>query len=562
MLRLFKESATRRITALDGEWYYCADPAGNAAWGEALPCEKKPTIVPSCWSNEPGMLHYEGNVWLETDFDTVLPNARLVFGAVNNECDVYLDGKHLGYHYGPFVEFAFTVENLTPGSHHLVVRTNNLHNEENTIPLSNVDWFHYGGIIRSVEVHEFDTAAVERVKLEYTLNDGSAALTAKVNLRAFEEVTAPVRLLLNGEVLAEKEITLCGAGVAELNATLENVKLWNTDDPNLYTFTVEFAGDSLRERTGFRKVEIKDRQFFLNGKPFTFKGVNRHEEHPDWGFAVPIKIAKKDIEIIRGMGCNIIRGSHYPNAKATLDYMDETGMMFWEEIPMWGFPEGPLSEQLVRDRGVQLHTEMVARDYNHPCIVVWGLNNEVHTFTQAAWEVAKLFRETIEKQDTSRLITYATCHALKDICYEFCDFVSVNHYIGWYGGPLNEWPGYLDELTAYLDETGNGDKPVVMSEFGAGGIYGVTELEDNITWTENYQHDSLEYMLDLFMHHPRLNGTLVWQYCDMRAGTRTCRSGVARALSRPRSFNNKGLVNEYRRPKMAYYAVKKAYSGK
>jgi hypothetical protein len=190
--------------------YEVEAPDGNFfTYGEIrLPEGKKPIIVPSCWSNEPGMLHYEGDVWLETDFDTVLPNARLVFGAVNNECDVYLDGKHLGYHYGPFVEFAFTVENLTPGSHHLVVRTNNLHNEENTIPLSNVDWFHYGGIIRSVEVHEFDTAAVESVKLEYTLENGNAALTAKVNLRAFEEVTAPVRLLLNGEVLAEKEITL------------------------------------------------------------------------------------------------------------------------------------------------------------------------------------------------------------------------------------------------------------------------------------------------------------------------------------------------------------------
>ena len=98
MLRLFKESATRRITALDGEWYFCADPTGTAAWGNALPAEKKPTIVPSCWNNESGMLHYEGDVWLETDFDTVLPNIRLVFGAVNNDCDVYLDGKHLGHH--------------------------------------------------------------------------------------------------------------------------------------------------------------------------------------------------------------------------------------------------------------------------------------------------------------------------------------------------------------------------------------------------------------------------------------------------------------------------------
>ena len=565
MLRLFKESVHRRITALDGEWYYCTDRTGTAkenGWPQALPQGKKPIIVPSCWNNEPGLLHYEGDVWLETDFDTTLPNIRLVFGAVNNDCDVYLDGALLGGHYGPFTEFAFVVQGLAPGTHHLAVRTNNLHNEVDTIPLSNVDWFHYGGIIRSVEVHEFAQAAVEHIKLEYTLNDDltEAMLEAKVSLRTFEKVDAPVRLLLQGEVLAETRLTLEGEGEAVLRAVLPQVSLWSPEDPKLYTFTVEFAGDSLRERTGFRKVGIENRQFVLNGKPFTFRGVNRHEEHPDWGFAVPAKLAKKDIDIIRGMGCNIIRGSHYPNAKTTLDYMDETGMLFWEEIPMWGFPEEALANPMVRQRGVQLHTEMVTRDYNHPCIIVWGLNNEVHTFTQAAYEVARLFRETLEKHDTTRLITYATCHPLNDICYEFADFISVNHYIGWYGGPLNQWPGFLDELTAYLDKTGNGDKPVVMSEFGAGGIYGTTELEDEVSWSENYQHDYLEYTLDLFMHHPRLNGTFVWQYCDMRAGTRTCRSGIQRALSRPRSFNNKGLLNEYRRPKMAYYAVKKAYT--
>lgn len=98
-----------------------------------------------------------------------------------------------------------------------------------------------------------------------------------------------------------------------------------------------------------------------------------------------------------------------------------------------------------------------------------------------------------------------------------------------------------------------------MSEFGAGGIYGVRELEDNITWTENYQQEYLEYTLELFIKHLRISGTFIWQYCDIRAGVRTNDRGIIRVLQRPRSFNNKGLVNEYRRPKMAYYAVKRLY---
>lgn len=560
MLRLFKESFTRRMSALDGEWYYCKDAEGSGAqngFARALPAEKLPIIVPSCWNNEPGMIHYEGSVWLETDFDTQLPNVRLVFGAVNNECDVYLDGALLGSHYGGFTEFAFVCENLAPGMHHLSLRTSNLHNTTDTIPLTDVDWFHYGGIIRSVEVHEFEKAAIERVKIEYTLSDeNTAQITARVQLRAFEQLDAPAVLKLGDTVLAHVDVSLCGAGEAVLHATLENVERWSPESPRLYAFTVEFAGDTMRERTGFRTIEVRERQFLLNGKPFVFKGVNRHEEHPDWGFAVPAKIAKKDIDIIRGMGCNMIRGSHYPNAKSTLDYMDEVGMMFWEEIPMWGFPEAALANELVRARGVQLHTEMVTRDYNHPCIIVWGLNNEVQTGTQAAWEVAKRFHDTLRSHDTTRLITYASNHPLEDICYEFADFISINYYIGWYGGPLENWPGFLDKLTEYLDKTGNGDKPLVMSEFGAGGVYGETAFED-VMWTENYQQEYLEYTLDLFMHHPRMNGTIIWQYGDIRVNLEP-----RRALTRPRSFNNKGLVNEYRHPKLAYYAVKKAYTQK
>ena len=559
MLRLFKESLHRKITDLDGLWSYLEDPSGEKNWSDGLPGHKKTITIPGCFNTESGLLHYEGDVWMETEFYTTRPNVRLVFGAVNNECDVYLDGKHLGYHYGPFTKFSYDLTALEPGAHKLVVRVNNLHNEEDTIPLSNSDWFHYGGIIRSVEVHELDAAAVDSFKLEYALNGNHADLTAKIALRAFEAVTAPVKLMLEDVVLAETEVTLNGTGEVTLCASLEDVKLWSPDSPTLYAFTVSFGSDTLRDRTGFRTIEIQNRQFLLNGKPIFFKGVNRHEEHPDWGFAVPDKLIKKDIDIIRDMGCNFIRGSHYPNSQFTLDYMDETGMLFWEEIPMWQFHEDHLSNPTVLERGTYLHTQMVKRDYNHPCIVVWGLFNECWTDFPEAKPIARAFRETIRLQDTSRLITFASHRPVTDLCYEFADFISVNYYIGWYKGPLTDWPAFLQELADHLDATGNGHKPLVISEFGAGGIYGDREMEADVTWSENYQYEYLSYTLALFLNHARVNGALVWQYCDIRAGTRTCPSGIRRALSRPRSFNNKGIVNEYRKPKLAYYAVKQAF---
>ena len=141
--------------------------------------------------------------------------------------------------------------------------------------------------------------------------------------------------------------------------------------------------------------------------------------------------------------------------------------------------------------------------------------------------------------------------------------VTVNNYTAWYskdGLTLPDWKVYLSELFAYMESTGNSHKPVVISEFGAGGIYNTRELEEGLYWTENYQQEYLEYTLNLFMNEERIQGALIWQFADIRSGTRSNDNGIRRLLARPRSFNNKGLLNEFRRPKMAYYAVKKLFT--
>lgn len=558
MLRLFEESKTRRIHALDGQWRYCIDPDGVGqarGYAQALPQDAPRTIIPSCWQNEPGLIHYEGSVWYQTGFDTTLAHVRLVFGAVNNECAVYVDGAPVGYHYGGFTEFAIRLPNLTPGRHTLTLRVSNIHNTLNTLPLTDVDWFHYGGIIRSVEVHEITGAAIERMRIDYQLNPAmtDAQVTVTASLYSPEAVCGEAVLTVDGKNVQSTLVRVQGETALTLSFPLCPVTLWSPQTPVLYEFALSFDGDELIDRTGFRTIQIRDGQFYLNGRRLWMRGINRHEEHPDWGFAVPMKLNKRDIDLIRMTGCNIIRGSHYPNAKATLDYMDETGMLFWEEIPMWRFPAQALADPLSQTRAREMVCEMVSRDFNHPCILIWGMNNEVENTSRAAWQMDALLGKTLRALDSTRLITYATDLPLQDICYEHADFISVNYYIGWYGPQLDQWPAFLDQLTAYLAQTGNGEKPVVLSEFGAGGIYGETAFED-VLWTENYQQRYLDYTLRLFLSHPRLNGTFIWQYADLR-----CCLGRERTLGRPRSFNNKGLLNEYRHPKLAYYTVRDLY---
>ena len=307
------------------------------------------------------------------------------------------------------------------------------------------------------------------------------------------------------------------------------------------------------DRTGLRKVEIVGQQVWLNGKPVEICGVNRHEEHPDWGFAFPEGLMKRDIDIIRRMNANAIRGSHYPNSRVFVDLLDANGLLFWSEIPIWGcgFEPETLANPVVLERGLDMHREMVRHYYNHPSIIIWGMHNEIPSQTQPAWEMSRLYYSFLKENGGNRIVTYASNHAENDMCMEFCDLICINQYDGWYGGSIQSWGDFLERFRERRKQLGIEHKPVIMSEFGAAAVYGHHTFDD-LKWTEEYQADLLTHCLNTFHDDPMVAGSFVWQFSDIR----TC---AEMGLNRARSFNNKGLVNEYRRPKQAYHAVRKAY---
>jgi len=557
MNRLFKDSLTRHEFSLSGLWDIAKDAAAvgkTERWFENFPQSGKRLCIPCCWECDPDLFGYVGDIWYRTRFETAAKNIKLTFEAVQNECDVYLDGQHIGYHYGGFVEFSYIIRDLQPGVHELVMRVNNVNDTQNTIPLTHVDWYHYGGIIRDVVVTEIGSELITGYRLSYELDD--ALQNAKLKLELDYEVFADTQtarafeFLLDGKVIYSAA-TEPGEKSVSLTGIIDNVELWDTENPRLYNVTLQLGADSVCDRIGFRKVEAKARKIWLNGKPILLKGVNRHEEHPDWGFAVPFMLIKRDIDIIRSMGCNVIRGSHYPNTKRTLDYCDETGMLFWEEIPMWGFHSDEcLTNPLILERGLRMHEEMVTRDLHHPSIIIWGMHNEMDTRKEAANVITKAFTELVRSMDSSRLLTYATMFPEEDIGLAYCDIVSINKYYGWYGEDISQWPAFLQRMDEKLANEGLSDLPIFISEFGAGGIYGNVTFED-VKWTETYQNEFFEGVMPM-LYDAQVAGTFVWQYCDIR-------SSNDMALSRPRSFNNKGLVNEYRKPKMAFFTMKKIY---
>lgn len=155
MIRLFDTHPSRSRQALDGLWQFKTDPHNVSAvekWQASFPKETDKVYVPSCWNNQLGFYDYEGTVWYSRTFESTDITMKLIFHGVTGEAKVYLDGELLGSHYGGFTGFEFLLEDLMPGLHHLAVSVDNTHDDMNTIPLAEVDWYHYGGISRGVEL--------------------------------------------------------------------------------------------------------------------------------------------------------------------------------------------------------------------------------------------------------------------------------------------------------------------------------------------------------------------------------------------------------------------------
>ncbi len=557
MRRLFDEHTKRKVTYLDGSWKFIADPenigeASNYQFGLG---DVKTVIVPSVWNTYLGMSSYEGVCWYEKEF-YFEGTARFMFEAVMTECDVWLDGEYLGNHYGGFCQFEFIVPDIKAGIHKLVLKVDNSF-DEISIPQKVVDWYHYGGITRSISVEKLTGLTVLYGKFDYNLSEDRKSadvfFTAKL-YGADKKKDNTFRVKLNDQVIYSETISLRKGAyhtVVSDKIRIDDIKLWDVEDPNLYNIVFETDGDDLHDRVGFRTVEVKDCAVFLNDRRVDFRGVNRHEDNASLGMFVPANSMLRDLDIIEDLGCNAIRGSHYTNARIFLDMLDERGIMFWSEIPIWGcgFSTTALGDKRVVERGLDMHKEMVKYYYNHPSIIFWGMHNEISVESAEAYEMSKLYYNFLKEHANNRLVTYATYKYMIDTCFEFCDVIGINAYYGWYNHHYDKWEDFPDEFNKKRIESGCEHKPVIMSEFGCAAAYGCHTF-GNVHWTEEYQANLLSKAIDVFRRCPYMIGTFIWQFCDSRSDM---------VNAKFKSFNNKGIIDRHRNPKMAYFAVKELY---
>lgn len=561
MLRLFDEHIKRQCHILDGAWKFKADKdnAGiEKSWFSGL-SEAETVTVPSVWNEKLGLLEYEGACWYEKSFYTEGGTLRFVFGGVMTDARVWLDGEEIGSHYGGFCAFEVVVRNVKEGYHTLSLRVDNSFDEK-SIPQKVVDWYHYGGITRSVTVERLSGISILSNRLEYILSEDLRTAEARFALELYNadnsELTDTVFASVAGHTESIK-VCLKPGESKELftnSFKIADLSLWSPSSPMLYDIEIKSSSDDLYDRCGFRKVEVKECGIFLNGEKIRLLGVNRHEDYPGFGFAFPKSLMQRDIDISSDLGCNTLRGSHYPNDPYFVDMLDECGMLFWSEIPIWGggFSESCLADPDVIERGAEMHREMVKHYYNHPSIIIWGMHNEILTETEAGYNMSKEYYTLLKKIGGNRIVTYATNKALKDISYAFCDVVSINQYNGWYGEDIESWAKFVDDVHIRLDSLGFSDKPIIMSEFGGAAVYGHRNFE-TFKWSEDYQARLLSHCLNLFLSDKKISGTYIWQMCDTRTSPDA-------GLTRARGYNNKGILNEYRCPKASYFAVKEIYN--
>ena len=519
---------------------------------------KMPVLTPSCWETYPGLGLYRGRGRYTTSFEAE-GTIRLEFKGVSHTATVLLDGRQIATHYNAYTIFDVIVPDLEPGEHKLEIIADNRFSEDSALHIPN-DYMSYGGITRPVVLEELEQCYIRQLHVTTTkagdrwlaqaealvANVGDEPAVRELNL----ELDGTIYAIENVEVPAGEEISLT------VDIELEGVSPWSPENPELYEIraVLLFDGeeeDDLIERFGFREIKVSGKQLLMNGEPIKIRGFCRHEDHPQFGCALPPSAMYADLQLIMDMGGNSVRTSHYPNDEIFLDICDELGILVWEENHARGLSEQDMRNPNFEAQAEQCIREMIPAHYNHPCIYIWGILNECASETEYGRSCYKAQFDLIRELDASRPVSFASCKFKTDKCFDLPDVVSYNIYPMWYHEtPADE---YYDDLYSWVqEETGGAGKPYMITEVGAGGIYGYRKSYDS-KWTEENQAKTIEKQLEAILSHEDLVGVYIWQFCD-------CRVSEEWFSGRPRTMNNKGIVDEYRRPKLAYDIVKRIYS--
>ena len=484
--------------------------------------------------------------------------AYLCFYGVSQTAEVFISGELVTRHEGGYSRFYADVTRFfrTGGSMELTVRVSNAVSDR-VYPQA-ADFTFFGGIYRSVGL-----LIVRRSHFDLTAIGGGVKITPKEQNGAWSVELVPY--VAGGEHAEISWRILDGkTPVASLEApsgdavslSIPDPVLWQgVDDPHLYTLEAVLLSpegkplDTFSARFGLRTFSVDpERGFFLNGKSYPLRGVSRHQDCENMGYAVTRREHEEDIALIRELGANSVRLAHYQHDDYFYSLCDEIGLIVWAEVPYitMELPDG-------HENILSQFRELITQNYNHTCIVCWGLSNEITLkgVTDGIIKTHAALKAIKEELDQTRPSTMAHISMLPPDSpfVETADICAWNLYFGWYEGNVSQYKPWLDAFHASHPRL-----PVGLSEYGADALVAYQSPKPAVgDYSESYQEYYHEKLLEQIEKMPYLWCTYVWNMFDFAAD--------AREEAGDPGKNHKGLVTYDRKTrKDAFYVYKARWS--
>lgn len=578
-----KHQVWQKSEVFDADWLFL----GNEAAPEAVAIPAAPEdqwekiTLPHTWNAKDtletekyrlGVSWYRKHFAVPAEFIGSGERRFIRFGAAGQKAQVFVNGQLAGEHKGGYSAFTLEIGPLlVAGDNVINVRVDN--REDKVLPPTTDGLFNlYGGLYRSVTM-----LGAPGICLSRSVSGGPgvrvwsekvSAKSAEVQVEFFVDDANPddsleshtVRVQLKdaaGKVVSEAS----GPARAKTQLALPAVsspKLWAPEHPVLYELSVTLlrdgvAVDEASVRHGFRSFRFTpDKGFFLNEKPYKLRGVNRHQDFSGFGSALLPEHHALDIRNMKELGVNWLRLAHYQQDDYVLQLCDELGILVWEEIP---FVRAGSLDPAFEANAQGMLEDMILQHFNHPSVLLWGLGNEIYLKKGADgratyFNLISRLNDTIHRLDPVRksvIVNGDANNATDQKVMSIPDVIGYNLYQGWYGGTV-------DKLTARMLELHqkNPDKPMILSEFGAGAQLGKFVAEPKIfDQSEDYQVYFLKEYLKQLDANTWLCGWNWWNYADFGWG----KSSV------PKLYNNKGLVTLDRKRKESFYVLRQHLTG-
>lgn len=571
---------TNKIT-LDKGWKLVPDPMGRCKqqkWWKSI--RKKGYFFPSYdddafWDTKVpasyNIVHenlefYEGDVVFLNKF-SLKPadkNERiyLSFGAVNDNCEVFLNGKYLGGHQGCYQRFTFDITDVAQAENRLLIISDATRTNE-SVPGYMHDWFHFGGIVREVEVYYKPTVFVRDAKIALTIDGENAVIDLACLPDASGRLKKEIRFTLvdaDGKIVFDE--TILGHCNVWNNRTviipLNKLNLWSPDMPYLYKYTVIVDDDIWTDTVGLREIRTEGKQILLNGQNIVLKGVAAWTADERGLFSIGSEMAKKTVDLLKDLHANFARAGHCSPSREFVKECDRRGILLWLETPAYWIDD--MQRPARTKNAMNALSSMLIEYRNSPSAIIWSVGNECLRIYQSEIqnnlpyfiEAAEFSRE----HDPSRLVAFTGGFEgageenveYPKLLIDKLDVIAINTYAGINDG--NDEPPVFDLNYKKLEMLSKYNKPVMFAEIGIDAVLG----EKGFDFGEQRQADFMVKVMKLFedsLKNGTIQGLSVFALTDFRTPLKLGRY--------QKGYNRKGLLTVDFKPKKAYNVVKDTY---